>query len=226
MDSSDSSHSSHSSHSSDSSSDESNDCHPPITKVIVYSIDDIDSVYISPQNNYAGKPGAVYKKMGLTFIKKMRDFNQYYITNWQKEYPDGLSRFKLVYSTNLSPNELKDYWKVWLHVQGTFLDENDEYGDYEEMIERKFKSKPEMVKPRRIGYSVDEGSSFFVNYLGPPVKPIEWSYEKHAIRSKHYNEFWHSSIIILMMAKRKYFPKDIAVMIIASLSKHYPIYED
>ncbi len=180
--------------------------HPPITSAIVYSRDPIATVAIGKCLPGMCRKNIKYEVMDLRLVdeysRENRDsnlitWNMYRVMKWQQKYPTGMTDCRIVFSAKT----LEDVKYPRVHC--TFFSVDDEYGEFNDR------------NSDRRGFSVREGSEFFVNFLAPPVT---WTRRNH---NEYPLAFRQESIWLLIMAIRRIASKDVVVVIIGHLAELY-----
>ncbi len=126
--------------------------HPPITEVAVFSTTPITHILISPL--LYGAERDKWITFRLAIVGKIHRWIEYRAIDWMITFPDCL-----LVNSGCDHKKSDDKTR---HARTTFFDRNDCYGYFRDTS--------------RIGYSVNEGNDFFVNYLGPPTV---WEHSNH-----------------------------------------------
>jgi len=165
--------------------------HPPITEVAVFSVRPMDTIAIGIRP--IGSSYVTWHELSLIHVGMLREWNEYRIAGWMQCFPSCLLE-------NLCCDSKRGR-TVEEYASTTFFDNQDCYGYYRDL--------------NRIGYSVKEGSSFFVNYLGPPS---QWKPSNHCSQwpPQFQREVWN----LLLCCKRLGGAwKDLKLLLIRQLAQ-------
>ena len=168
--------------------------HPPITEVAVFSVE--PRTHIGIGVCLSGECHTTWYALSLIHVGKGDAWTEYRIDGWMTQFPSCLSEC-LCCASMKKITTLNDYPST------TFFSNNDRYGYFRE------------PNSNRIGYSVKEGTDFFVNYLAPP--PV-WERSNHC--SQWPPQFQREVWSILLCCKRLGGPwRNLADLLIQQLAQ-------
>ena len=174
----------------------------PITSVSIFIIDEVNdnfqlSIVKESWFNLPDDSLIEFDKKDLIYVSKYKKWKEYKIKNWNDKSENNFKNWE-----NFKWSYFNDDCSK---CGNTFINIDDEYGYY-----RKNETIPR--KCRRIGFSTNEGSNFFVNFLAPPLK---WNINNHYEWPKSFKK---EVIYVLMICERKRIYKDLKYLLIETLA--------